>query len=118
MLGKIIGLDRFNELQQRSRDRARERRERGNFLEGEIEYKRQETAAKPELQKDLAVTLERIRSLSEEMEQKNSEAQRCGRRFRTWNGALLRPKRCGGTFPGWKARFPNMKLTPASVPVA
>ncbi len=76
VLGKIIGLDRFNELQQRSRDRARECRERGNFLEGEIEYKRQETAAKPELQKDLAGTLESIRRLSEELEQNNLEAQR------------------------------------------
>ena len=70
VLGKIIGLDRFNELQRRSRDRARERRERGNFLEGEIGYKRQETAAKAELRKDLAETLDSIRSLSEELERK------------------------------------------------
>lgn len=75
VLGKIIGLDRFNELQRRSRDRARERRERGNFLEGEVEYKRQETAAKSEIQKDLAETLESIRSLSEELERRNSEAE-------------------------------------------
>ncbi len=75
VLGKIIGLDRFNELQRRSRDRARERRERGNFLEGEIEYKRQETAAKPEIQKDLAGTLESIHSLSGELEQRNLEAE-------------------------------------------
>lgn len=75
VLGKIIGLDRFNELQRRSRDRARERRERGNFLEGEIGYKRQETAVKPEIRKDLAETLESIRSLSGELEQRNSEAE-------------------------------------------
>ena len=75
VLGKIIGLDRFNELQRRSRDRARERRERGNFLEGEIGYKRQETAAKAELRKDLAETFDGIRSLSEELERKNLEAQ-------------------------------------------
>ena len=76
VLGKIIGLDRFNELQRRSRDRARERRERGNFLEGEIEYKRQETAAKPEHQKDLDDVLGSVRSLSEKLEQKNMEAQK------------------------------------------
>ena len=75
VLGKIIGLDRFNELQRRSRDRARERRERGNFLEREIEYKRQETAAKPEVEVDLAETLESIDRLGGELEQRNVEAE-------------------------------------------
>ncbi len=75
VLGKIIGLDRFNELQQRSRDKARDRRERGNFLEGEVEYKRRETAAKPQLQKHLETTQRELKALSNDLDQNNLQAE-------------------------------------------
>ena len=74
VLGKIIGLDRFNELQQRSRDEARQRRERGDFLEGEIEYKRRETAAKPELQQGLKAVAHDLNVLSHDLDDKNRQA--------------------------------------------
>ena len=74
VLGKIIGLDRFNELQQRSRDKARQRRERGDFLEGEIEYKRKETAAKPQLQQELEAVARDLNDLSDDLDEKICQA--------------------------------------------
>ncbi len=74
VLGKILGLDRFNLLQQRSRDRARNRRETANFLEGEIEFKRHETAAKPELQQKLQSTLQCLQNVSHNLDQRNLQA--------------------------------------------
>ena len=74
VLGKIIGLERFNELQRRSRDKASDRARRADEFEGRLQFMRQETAAKEQLQNELESTVGDLDSLSEDLEARNLRA--------------------------------------------
>ena len=74
VLGKIIGLDRFNELRQRSRNRARDKARQGDELEGRLKFMRQETAAKEKFQEELSATVQNLNKLTGELDEKTSRA--------------------------------------------
>ena len=65
VLGKIIGLDRYNELQDRSRTRAQESRRLGDDIEATFQFMRKEIARKEEFLKDLLLVDEEIDAVSE-----------------------------------------------------
>ena len=74
VLGKILGLERFNDLQRRSRDKASDSTRHGDELEGTLRFMRQETAAKEQLQGELDVAVRDLDALSEDLEHKNLRA--------------------------------------------
>ena len=74
VLGKIIGLERFNELQRRSRDKASDSARRSDELEGKLQFMRHETSAKEQLQNELESTVGDLDSLSEDLEARNLRA--------------------------------------------
>ncbi len=74
VLGKIIGLDRFNELRQRSRDKMRDRARQGDELEGRLKFMRQETAAKEKFQEELSATVQNLNKLIKELDEKTGRA--------------------------------------------
>ncbi len=74
VLGKILGLERFNDLQRRSRDKASDSARRGDELEGTLRFMRQETAAKDQLQGELDVAVRDLHALSEDLEHKSLRA--------------------------------------------
>ena len=75
VLGKIIGLERFNVLQRRSRDKASDSARRGDELEGTLRFMRQETAAKDQLASELEAVVHDLDDLSVDLEQKTLKAQ-------------------------------------------
>ena len=75
VLGKIIGLERFNVLQRRSRDKASDSARRGDELEGTLRFMRQETAAKDQLASELEAVVHDLDDLSVDLEQKTLNAQ-------------------------------------------
>ena len=75
VLGKIIGLERFNDLQRRSRDKASDSARRGDGLEGTLRFMRQETAAKEQLASEFEAVVLDLDALSLDLEQKNLRAQ-------------------------------------------
>ena len=74
VLGKILGLERFNDLQRRSRDKASDSARRGDELEGTLRFMRQETAAKEQLQGELDVAVRDLDALSQDLEGKSLRA--------------------------------------------
>ena len=75
VLGKILGLERFNDLQRRSRDKASDSARRGDEIEGTLRFMRQETAAKDQLATNLQAVVHDLNALSLDLEQKNLCAQ-------------------------------------------
>ena len=75
VLGKIIGLERFNDLQRRSRDKASDSARLGDELEGKLQFMRHETSTKEQLQNDLDTAVHALNVLSENLKQKNLIAQ-------------------------------------------
>ena len=74
VLGKIIGLERFNDLQRRSRDKASDSARRSDELEGKLQFMRHETTAKEQLQNELESTVGDLDSLSKDLEARNLRA--------------------------------------------
>ena len=70
VLGKILGLERFNDLQRRSRDKASDSARRGDELEGTLRFMRQETAAKDQLASELEAVVHDLENLSLDLKQK------------------------------------------------
>ena len=75
VLGKILGLERFNDLQRRSRDKASDSARRGDELEGTLRFMRQETAAKDQLASELEAVVHDLENLSLDLKQKTLRAQ-------------------------------------------
>ena len=75
VLGKILGLERFNDLQRRSRDKASDSTRRGDELEGTLRFIRQETAAKDQLASELEAVVHDLENLSLNLKQKTLRAQ-------------------------------------------
>ena len=75
VLGKIIDLERFAELQNRSGERARERRARGDRLEGKLQLMRSQTAEKTQLEEKLADVGKGLEAATGELKRKNLDAQ-------------------------------------------
>ena len=64
VLGKIIGLERFNELQRRSRDKASDSARRADELEGRLQFMRQEIVAKEQLASEFEAVVQNLEALS------------------------------------------------------
>ena len=75
VLGKILGLERFNDLQRRSRDKASDSARHGDELEGTLRFMRQETAAKDQLASELEAVVHDLENLSLDLKQKNLRSQ-------------------------------------------
>ncbi len=75
VLGKILGLERFNDLQRRSRDKASDSTRRGDELEGTLRFIRQETAAKDQLASELEAVVHDLENLSLDLKQKTLRSQ-------------------------------------------
>ncbi len=75
VLGKIIGLERFNVLQRRSRDKASDSARRGDEVEGTLRFMHQETTAKDQLASELEAVVHDLDDLSVDLDQKTLQAQ-------------------------------------------
>ena len=65
VLGKIIGLDQYNELQDRSRTKAQEKRRIGDDIEATFQFMRKELDRKEEFLRDLLRINEEIEAVSQ-----------------------------------------------------
>ena len=76
VLGKIIGLDRYNELQDRSRTRAQEKRRLGDDIEATFQFMRKEIDQKEEFLQSLHSVNEEIKAVSEWLNVKTRQVEK------------------------------------------
>ncbi|MFB3091853.1 MAG: AAA family ATPase [Dehalococcoidia bacterium] len=75
VLGKIIGLGRYDEFQERSRHEAQEKERRADDIEATFQFMRGEIARKEDYQQDLNRVTEDLRVVSESLVVKGHEAE-------------------------------------------
>ena len=75
VLGKVIGLDRYNELQDRSRTRAQEKKRLGDDIEATFQFMRKEMDRKEEFLQGLRNVNKEIDAVSESLKVKTRQVE-------------------------------------------